>query len=109
MERVEFKYSYYSWGNNKEELYVIDFQSKLYLHYDKGQLDDKMLLPDDLLNQIRSLFEPIYEDFPKDVFAYDAPMWTLTIDDKTCTRIAVQDADAWYERVSAIFNAFKRN
>lgn len=107
MKRVQFKYSNHAWGFNKEELYVIDFERKLYAHFDKGQLDDHIPLPDDLLKSMQEYFEKIYVEFPKDVFAYDAPMWTLTIDDKTCTRIADRDMDSQYKALSELFEKIK--
>lgn len=107
MKTVQFKYSNHAWGFNKEELYVIDFEKKLYAHFNKGELDDHLTLPDDLLVTMQSYFERIYIDFPQDVFAYDAPMWTLTIDDKTCTRIAVKDEDSLYKTLSELFEKIK--
>ena len=107
MKTVQFKYSNHAWGFNKEELYVIDFEKKLYAHFNKGELDDHLTLPDDLLATMQSYFERIYIDFPQDVFAYDAPMWTLTIDDKTCTRIADRDMDSTYTTLATLFEKIK--
>ena len=107
MKTVQFKYSNHAWGFNEEELYVIDFEKKLYAHFNKGELDDHLSLPDDLLATMQSYFERMYVDFPQDVFAYDAPMWTLTIDDKTCTRIADRDMDSTYKTLSTLFEKIK--
>ena len=109
MKLIEYKYSYHSWGHDKEELYRIDIDSKEYMHFDHGICDDTLLLPDDLIDSICSIFDSWFrESFPKDEFAWDAPMWTLTIDDKTCTRIALVDADPIYSKISNFFVVFKK-
>ena len=109
MKMVQFKYSNHAWGFNKEELYVIDFEKKLYAHFDKGELDDHIPLPDDLLKMMQEYFEKIYIEFPKDEFAFDAPRWTLTIDDKACTRIADRDMDSQYKTLSELFEKIKNS
>ena len=109
MRFIEYKYSYHSWGNNKEELYRIDIEAKEYKHFDHGICDDTLPLPEDLISSICSFFDSLLGDgFPKDEFAWDAPMWTLTIDDKTCTRIALTDEDPLYSKISKIFATFKK-
>ena len=60
MKTVQFKYSNHAWGFNEEELYVIDFEKKLYAHFNKGELDDHLSLPDNLLATMQSYFERIY-------------------------------------------------
>jgi hypothetical protein len=108
MNLIEYKYSYHSWGFNEEELHRIDMVKKEYTHFDHGKLDASMPLPDDLIDTISSFFEGLFaEGFPKDVMAWDAPMWSLTIDDKKCTRIALVHHDHLFGTLSSVFNKMK--
>ena len=107
MKEIKFRFKNYAWGFNQDELHVISFLNKTYSHFNKGVCDETIPLPDELLQQIGELFAGIYKDFPKDDFAWDAPMWTLTVDDKTCTRVASEEFDPVYAKVSRIFKAFK--
>ena len=109
MKLIEYKYSYHSWGHDKKELYRINIETKEYQHFDHGICDDTLPLPEDLISSICSFFDSLLGDsFPKDEFAWDAPMWTLTIDDKTCTRIALADEDPLFVKVSGFFTIFKK-
>ena len=108
MNLIEYKYSYHSWGFNKEELHRIDLVTKEYTHFDHGKLDASMPLPDDLIDTISSFFEGLFtEGFPNDMMAWDAPMWSLTIDEKKCTRIALADEDSLFEIISSLFTKIK--
>lgn len=107
MKEIRFRFQNYAWGFNQDESHIISFLNKTYSHFNKGVCDETIPLPDNLLQQICELFAGIYREFPKDEFAWDAPMWTLTIDDKTCTRIASKESDPVYAKVSRIFEAFK--
>ena len=82
-------------------------EKKEYLHFDHGVNDCRMRLPDDLLNKICSYFERWLRKFPEDEISFDAPCWTLTIDDKTCTRVAVSDWDPLFKSISDFFAVFK--
>ena len=106
MKNVQYKYSNHAWGFNKEELHIIDFEKKLYACFENLNLISHLSLTDDLLSTLQSLLEPIYNEFPEDIFSFDAPIYTLTIDDKNCTRIAIED-DYCYAKVSKIFEIFK--
>ena len=106
MKKIEFKYSNHAWGQNEEEFNIIDFEKRMYGRIKNGMVESSFSLPEDLLATIEQLFMPIYVEFPKNQQAFDAPMWTLTIDDKTCYRIAVEDRE--YDKVSRIFEIFKR-
>lgn len=108
MKKVEFLESYHSWGVYKDELFIIDFEKKFYARIQNGATKDTLPLPDDLLLTLQSFFEPIYNEFPSDQPSIDAPIYTLTIDDKNCTRIAIED-DYCYAKVSKIFEVFKKN
>ena len=70
-------------------------------------IKDRLPLPDDLLLTLQSFFEPIYNEFPTDIVSLDAPTYTLTIDDKKCTRIATED-DSCYAKVAKIFDVFAK-
>jgi hypothetical protein len=107
MKSVQYKYSNHAWGFNKEELHIIDFEKKLYACFENENLISHLPLPDDLLTTIKNFFEPIYVEFPKDKMAFDAPMWTLTIDDKSCTRIADKCYDSTYKTLSELFEKIK--
>lgn len=107
MKLIEYIYSYHSWGFDKEELYRIDMEKKEYQHFDHGVCDCRMRLSDDLLNKICSFFEMQLREFPDDEISFDAPRWTLTIDDKTCTRVAVSDWDPLFKSISSFFSIFK--
>ena len=106
MEKIEFKYSNVAWGHNEEEFQVIDFGKKMYGRIKIGSVESSYSLPEELLTKIEKLFLPIYVEFPGNQIAFDAPMWTLTIDDKSCTRIVVEDRE--YDKVSRIFEIFKK-
>ena len=106
MKKIEFKYSYHAWGYNEEEFQIIDFEKKMYGRIKNGNVESSFSLPEELLTKIEKLFMPIYVEFPENQIAFDAPMWTLTIDDKSCTRIAVEDRE--YDKVSRIFEIFKK-
>ena len=108
MNFIEYKYSYKSWGFNKDEIHRIDMVKKEYFHFDHGKCDAYMPLPDDLIKTISSFFESLFsEGFPLDVMAWDAPMWSLTIDDRSCTRIALDYEDSIFTTVSQLFNKMK--
>ena len=108
MKLIEYKYSYKSWGFNKDELHRIDMVKKEYSHFDHGKCDAYMPLPDDLIKTISSFFEDLLsEGFPPDVLAWDAPMWSLTIDDLKCTRIALDDEDSLFKTISQLFDKMK--
>lgn len=107
MNIIQYRYSSVAWGPHVNELYVFHLEEKVYMHYDHGVCDVRFQLPDDLVETIRDYFEPIYREFPSDKNAFDAPTWTLTIDDKTCTGIAVEDWDPAYARIARFFNIFK--
>ena len=51
--------------------------------------------------------EKVVREFPEDEISFDAPCWTLTIDDKTCTRVAVSDWDPLFKSISDFFAVFK--
>ena len=106
MKKIEFKYSNHTWGRSEEEINIIDFEKKVYGHIKNGAVESSFSLPEDLLAKIEKIFMPIYVEFPKSQPAFDAPMWTLTIEDKTCYRIAVEDRE--YDKVSRIFEIFKK-
>ena len=108
MKLIEYRYSYHSWGFNKDELHRIDLDKKEYAHFDHATLDAYMPLPDDLVASFSSFFEGLLKDgFPEDVIAFDAPTWTFTVDEKTCTRIALPDEDRLFVTVSSVFNKIK--
>ena len=108
MKIIEYGYSYCSWGFNKDELHRIDMVKKEYVHLEHGKCDAYMSLTDDLADSISSLFEKLLVDgFPEDVMAWDAPMWTLTIDDRRCTRIALIDEDPLFKTINQVFNKIK--
>lgn len=108
MKLIEYKYSNKAWGFNQEELYRIDVDKREYRHFDHRACDDVIPLPEDLVTTICSIFEPYVTEFPTDELAWDAPMWAFTIDDKTCTRIALADEDPLYSKISKVFAAFKK-
>ena len=107
MKKVEFLESYHSWGVYKDELFIIDFEKKFYARMQNGATKEMLPLPDDLLLTLQSFFEPIYNEFPSDQPSIDAPTYTLTIDDKKCNRIAIDD-DFSYAKMKQIFEVFKK-
>lgn len=107
MKYIEYKYSNTSWGQNKNETFQIDLIKKEYRHYTKDVLDDTLPLDENIVQGITKLFAVIYNDFPNDQFAFDAPMFSLTIDDKTCTQIACLDQNAFYKKIHDFFEIFK--
>lgn len=107
MKKVEFKYSSSIWGVKKTETYLIDFSGKRYSHLTNDKCDDVFEIPDDIAEKLEPFFEKLYLDFPHDDFAFDAPMWTLSIDDKTCTKIASTDMDSRFKNVLKIVEVFK--
>lgn len=107
MKLIEYIYSYHSWGFDREELHRIDVEKKEYQHFDHSVNDRRISLPDSLLNKICSFFELRLREFPSDEFSFDAPCWTLTIDDKTCTRVADKDWDPLFKTISDFFALFE--
>ena len=107
MNVIQYRHSSVGWGPRVQETYVLHLEEKVYAHYTDGVRDASFPLPDDLVETIRNFFEPIYRDFPGSQAAFDAPMWTLSIDDKTCTRIAAEEFDPLYSKISFVFKAFK--
>lgn len=107
MKYIEYKYSNTSWGRNEKETFQIDLLKKEYRHYTKNVIDKTLSLDEKTMQDIVKLFSVIYNDFPNDMFAFDAPMFTLTIDDKTCTQIACLDQNIFYKKIHNFFETFK--
>ena len=109
MKVVEYKYSYTSWGHNESELFRFDVENKRYFHVSKGQPVAAFCLPDSLVDTICNFFEPLCIEFPENIVSYDAPIWSLTIDDRSCTRIAVSEFDNLYAKISEFVEVFAKN
>lgn len=107
MKLIEYSYNYSSWGFDERELYRIDVEKKEYQHFDHEICNCRIRLPDDLLKKICLFFELRFREFPDDEASFDAPRWTLTIDDKTCTRVAIKDFDPLFKSISDFFRIFK--
>ena len=107
MEQIIYRYSNHAWGFNEDEIYFIDLKNKVFKHFTKTVCDDQFEFPDSLVGDIVGYFEPIYNEFPQSSFAFDAPMYELTIDDKKCERIADEASDHLYWELKRIFNNFK--
>ena len=108
MKKIELRYSYHAWGFNEDEYQIIDLENKIYARFDKDALLSNIPLTSDIIEQVALIFDPIYKEFPQSVQSFDAPRWTLRIDDKSCTRIAIVDDDPYYKKVVEIFNVFKK-
>ena len=109
MKVIEYGYSYTSWGHNESELFRFDIENKRYFHISKGQPVAAFYLSDSLVDTICNFFEPLCIEFPEDIVSYDAPIWSMTIDDKSCTRIAVPEFDHLYEKISKFIEVFAKN
>ena len=107
MEKIKFERRSSTWGTKSTETYLIDFSEKRYSHFNNEMCDDIFDLPDDIVEKVKTFFEKIYIDFPNGNFAFDAPMWTLTIDDKSSTEIASTNMDSRFKNALILFEAFK--
>ena len=76
---------------------------KSYIYY--TSVNGRVITPSNTNYFDANIVSNTYEN-GQGVIAFDAPMWTLTIDDKSCTRIAVEDRE--YDKVSRIFEIFKK-
>ena len=108
MKFIKYEYTNYSWGFNEQEVHQIDFEKKEYNHSKNGVCDNTIKLTDEILSNIHIIFKRFESEFPQNEFAYDAPMFSLTIDDKTCTQIAIYDQNPLYKMLVEFFNIFKK-
>ena len=108
MKFIEFKYTNYAWGFNKQEVHQIDFEKKEYKHCKDKVWDYTLKLTDEILSYIYTIFHRFESEFPQNEFAFDAPMFSLTIDDKTCSQIAVSDNNSLYKMLVEVFDVFKK-
>ena len=103
MQQIKFCFKNYSWGANKDELHQIDVGNALYQYFEHGKCLKSLNMSQNVLAMVCDVVEKICEDFPQSEFAYDAPIWTLQIDEKYCTRIADKQSDAIYRQLSEVF------
>ena len=102
VKMVQFKYSNHAWGFNEEELYGIDFEKQLYAHFNKGDLDDHLALPDDLLATMQSYFERIVGNIDPNYGNYtvnSSGSITIEIKDNYTASQALKSFSDWYKLV----------
>ena len=104
---IQFRVQSFSWGISKDELHLVDLAAGTYAYLERGAIRCAFKLPQEVVPVLQEIFESLYQEFPHDVPSIDAPIWTLTIDDKTCRRIAVAGEDSVYVQLSGLFDSIK--
>ena len=103
MKQIKFGIKNYSWGANKDELHQIDVENSLYQYFEHGKCLKSLNMSQSVLDMVCDVVGKICVNFPQSEFAYDAPIWTLQIDEKSCKRIADKQSDAMYRQLSEVF------